>query len=109
MWVPNLKNRHPVSLRQLFPSASFVGCADISVTAASEQSRHCTDGCLFAAIPGSRVDGNVFIKEAVSQGAKSLLCERPHPDVPVPQCVVPHVRPAYAKLCQALFGMPSRA
>lgn len=107
MQVANLKNRHAVSLRKLFSSASFVGCADIHVTVASDNSKACTPRCLFAAIPGSKHNGNAFVEEAIANGATSLLCDHPLPNVAIPQCIVPQVRPAYAKLCQALSGWPS--
>lgn len=108
MWMSHLKNRHAVSLRRLFPSASFVGCADIHVTTATEDSKDCAPGCLFAAIPGTKADGHDFVEEAMMRGARSLLGDRPHPGAAIPQCVVPQVRQAYGMLCQALFGMPSR-
>ena len=46
--------RAPVSLRTLLPAASFVGCADIRVTEATEHSAQCGPHTLFAAIPGAR-------------------------------------------------------
>lgn len=101
--------RMPVSLRQLFPRSSFVGCADIRVTDATENSSDCGPQMLFAAIPGTRVDGTAFAAEAISRGASSLLVQRPIPSVSVPQCVVPDTRRAYAELCSALAGCPSRS
>jgi UDP-N-acetylmuramoyl-L-alanyl-D-glutamate--2,6-diaminopimelate ligase len=100
--------RVPVSLRTLLPTASFVGCADIRVTEATEQSGQCTPHCLFAAIPGTHVDGADFAGEAIEHGASSLLVQRPLPNVHIPQCVVPHARKAFAELCSALNGYPSR-
>jgi UDP-N-acetylmuramoyl-L-alanyl-D-glutamate--2,6-diaminopimelate ligase len=100
--------RVPVSLRTLLPHASFVGCADIRVTDATDSSVLCGPHMLFAAIPGSAVDGTSFVDEAVGRGAGSLLVQRPLPNVPVPQCVVPNVRKAYAELCAAMAGCPAR-
>jgi UDP-N-acetylmuramoyl-L-alanyl-D-glutamate--2,6-diaminopimelate ligase len=100
--------RVPVSLRTLLPAASFVGCADIRVTDAVDCSQKCTTQTLFAAIPGSRVDGITFVDDAIQHGANSLLVQRPLPNVQVPQCVVPNVRRAYSELCSALAGHPSR-
>ena len=97
----------PVSLRRLFPQASFVGCADIRVSAATEDSRRCTTGSLFAAIAGKRVEGAHCVPDAIRRGATSLLVERPLPDASVPQCVVPNVREAYSRLCSELMGCPS--
>ncbi len=97
-----------VSLRQLFPQASFVGCADIRVSAATAHSEHCSPDVLFAALPGSHTNGERFVMEAVRRGAHALLVRHPLPDVAVPQCVVPNVRQAYARLANALAGDPSR-
>jgi UDP-N-acetylmuramoyl-L-alanyl-D-glutamate--2,6-diaminopimelate ligase len=101
--------RYPVSLRRLFPRSSFVGCADIRVTEATDRSGECSAKTLFAALPGTRVNGASFIRDAVARGAFSLLVSRPVSDVSVPQCVVPNVRQAYAELCSALCGSPSRS
>jgi UDP-N-acetylmuramoyl-L-alanyl-D-glutamate--2,6-diaminopimelate ligase len=102
------KSATPVSLRRLFASASFVGCGDVAVSDVSDDSRQCRPGCLFAALPGYRTDGLHHLEEAVHRGAAALLLSRPLPEVPLPQCIVPDVRRAYATLCEALFGYPSR-
>ena len=107
MLVPHLKNRHTVSLRKLFPSASFVGCADIYVNSVTENSKDNGSNFLFAAIPGTKTNGTQFLTEAIANGATSLLCDQPQPGIGIPQCVVPHVRSAYARLCHRLYGNPS--
>lgn len=104
--TPNTPVR--ISLRRQLPSASFVGCADIHVSDVAERSDECVADVLFAAIPGTRVDGLEFVGEALSRGASALLVQRPLADVSVPQCVVPNVRQAYNRLCAALTGDPSR-
>ena len=45
--------------------------------------------------------------EAVRRGAPPSPCERPPADIAVPCGVVPHVRHAYGRVCQALAGNPS--
>jgi UDP-N-acetylmuramoyl-L-alanyl-D-glutamate--2,6-diaminopimelate ligase len=100
--------RTPVSLRRLFPQASFVGCADIRVTEATERSDECRPGMLFAALPGSSTHGAHFVPDAVARGANALLVSRPQPGASVPQCVVPNARRCYAELCAALAGWPAR-
>jgi len=102
------KLRFPVSLLRLFPQSSFVGCADIRVTEATEHSGECGSNMLFSAIPGARVDGARFVEEAIERGATALLVQRPLAGVSVPQCVVPNVRKAYSQLCAALASYPSR-
>ncbi len=98
----------PVSLQRLFPLASFVGCADVRVVEATEHSAQCRPNVLFAAIPGTHVDGSRFAGEAVERGASALLVQQPLGGVAVPQCVVPCTRKAYSQLCAALAGYPSR-
>ncbi|MEX0704900.1 MAG: UDP-N-acetylmuramoyl-L-alanyl-D-glutamate--2,6-diaminopimelate ligase [Planctomycetales bacterium] len=100
--------RPAVSLRQLFPRSSFVGCAGIHVSDAAERSQECAPGSLFAVIRGTRVDGTRFVGDALERGAAALLVERPIAGVAAPQCVVPDVRRGYAELVAALAGSPSR-
>src|SRR5690606_7230824 len=98
----------PVSLRRLFASASFVGCGDIAVSDVSADSRDCEPGSLFAALPGTNCDGTTFVDEAIQNGATAVLLQRPLTGITVHQCIVPDVRRAYAELCEALYGYPSR-
>ncbi len=101
-------HRFAVGLRRLFPRASFVGCADIPVADATERSADAAPNMLFAAIPGTRCDGADYVHQAIAKGASALLVEQPLANVDVPQCVVPDVRRAFAELCNALAGYPSR-
>lgn len=104
-----LRSVTPVRLRSLFPDAHFLGDSDFAVADATERSADCRPGCLFAAIPGTKHDGAHFLADAVRAGAAALLLERPAPQFAVPQCIVPNVRVAYARLCAALCGEPSRS
>lgn len=97
-----------VSLRRLFPRASFVGCGDVVATDAVEDSRLVSRSTVFAAISGTRMDGTEFVQDAISRGCPAIISERPLAGVSVPQCIVPKVRSAYARLCDALVGHPAR-
>lgn len=97
----------PVSLRQLFPKASFLHGDDLSVFDAVEHSRSCHSGAVFAVIRGTKADAADFVKEALDRGVAGLIVDRPLPDVPVTQCVVPDVRRAYAVVCAHLARVPS--
>ncbi len=97
-----------VRLRHLFPTASFIGCADLRVRDAVCSSAEVTAGCLFAAVPGTSRHGREFVGEAIQRGAKSLLLDRPIAECPLPQCIVPNVREAFALLCHALSAHPTR-
>jgi UDP-N-acetylmuramoyl-L-alanyl-D-glutamate--2,6-diaminopimelate ligase len=108
MSLPSHSSTAVVTLRQLFPVASFVGCVDVRVSSATDRADECRSGCLFAVIRGHRVDGHAFVSDAIRRGAAALLVDHPLPDVPLPQCVVRNVRRAYGELCSALHGFPSR-
>lgn len=97
-----------VSLRRIFPSASFVGCGDMTVSHVTDRSADCEPGSLFAVIRGVHSDGQDFIPQALASGADALLVSRPLAGVSVRQCIVPDVRRSYAELCAAMHGFPSR-
>lgn len=97
-----------ISLRRLFPQASFVGCADLRATHVTADSRTCRPKSLFAVIRGHQLNGREFIRDALSRGAAGLIVDRPIPDIPVPQCVVQDVREAFAEICAFRCGRPSR-
>jgi len=98
-WNPH--NPFTVSLRRLFADASFVDCGDLHVSDVSERSDCCGPQTLFAALPGTRHHGLEYVADAVAQGAFAVLVDRPVADISVPQCVVPNVRTAFARLCHA--------
>ncbi|WP_232101083.1 UDP-N-acetylmuramoyl-L-alanyl-D-glutamate--2,6-diaminopimelate ligase [Gimesia fumaroli] len=96
-----------ISLRALFPSASFVDCADICATSIQSDSRCCEPGDLFAVVPGTKENAEKYIPEALRKGAKAVLTGHPLVDLPVPQCIVSDVRKAYAILCSEFAGHPA--
>lgn len=105
-WIPPVPVA--VNLRRVFPAASFVGCGDISITAATDRSADCRPHALFAVISGNRDDGHRYVQQAITLGAAALLVDYPRADVSIPQCVVPDVRRAYAELCAALMAHPAK-
>jgi len=96
-----------ISLRHLLPDARFVGADDIAVRSCSCDCRTLRPGDLFAALRGTHHDGHQFAAEAVARGATAILVERPV-EAAVPRCCVADTRDAYARICQALAGDPSR-
>ena len=97
--LPDLPS--PVSLRRLLPDASFVGCGEVIVNDATDDSRLVTEDSVFAAIRGTKIDGREFAADAVTNGCFAVLTDRPLPNVSAPQCVVPNVRAAYSKIGRA--------
>lgn len=49
---------------------------DQEISCIVTDSRKAEPGCLFAAIPGARVDGHQFIPAVLKQGALGVVCER---------------------------------
>jgi len=100
-----------MSLRALFPSASFVDCADICATSIQADSRRCQAGDIFAVVSGTQTgtqkSAEEYIPEALRNGAKAVLTGRPLTGLQVPQCIVTDVRKAYAILCSELVDRPS--
>jgi UDP-N-acetylmuramoyl-L-alanyl-D-glutamate--2,6-diaminopimelate ligase len=99
-----------VSLRRLFPEATFVGCADWEVTGCSDDHRRLEPGQVFVAIreaqPG--YDGHAFVREALDRGAAGVVVEHACPEAGRLQLVVPDASAAYARICHALAGNPSQ-
>ncbi len=62
-------------------------------------SRAAAPGALFAALPGTRVDGHDFAVQAVASGAAAVLATRP---CGVPALIVPDVTKALGRLARAV-------
>ena len=62
-------------------------------------SRAAAPGALFAALPGTRVDGHDFAAQAVAAGAAAVLATRP---CGVPALIVPDVTEALGRLARAV-------
>lgn len=78
------------------------------ISAIVRDSREIVPGCLFAAIPGARVDGHDFIPAAAERGAACVLCERFVP-ADIPQIRVPDTQAALqaiAAFYRAGFDIP---
>ena len=97
-----------VSLRNLLPQASFIGCGDLRVLDVACSSHQVTAGGLFAALPGTTRHGREFVADAMDRGASAVLTDLPLVHCSLPQCVVANPRAAYAQLCHALYGNPTR-
>jgi UDP-N-acetylmuramoyl-L-alanyl-D-glutamate--2,6-diaminopimelate ligase len=94
----------------LFPEATFVGCPDWEVTGCSDDHRRLEPGQVFVAIldAASGYDGHAFVREALERGAAGVVVQHKCPDAGRLQIVVPDTLAAYARICHALAGDPSR-
>ncbi len=99
-----------VSLRRLLPGAHFVGGMDWEVSGCCDDHRRLDPGQLFVAVPEAKpgYDGHRYIREALDRGAAGVVVEQLCPEAGRLQVVVPDARCAYARICQALSGDPSK-
>jgi UDP-N-acetylmuramoyl-L-alanyl-D-glutamate--2,6-diaminopimelate ligase len=67
-------------------------------------SRKVREGFLFAALPGSRIDGRTFAAGAVSAGAAAVLAAEPMPELPIPVVASHDPRRAYALAAAHFWG-----
>lgn len=89
------------TLRSLFGVES-----DASVTGLSADSRSIKPGMVFAALPGTAMDGRDFIPQAIEKGAVAILSVA-GVDASVPVIVVAKPRLVYAQVAAKLFpGQP---
>src|SRR5690606_10300368 len=75
----------------------------------AKDSRQVVVGACFASLPGARVDGHVFIPQALRQGATSILCEQS--DVEVGQAtriVAKDARLALAVAAKRFYDDPAQ-
>ncbi len=93
-------------LSALIPDSRIVG-PDVEIEDITLDSKSVEEGFLFCATRGARFDGNSFIEEAISRGARAVMVS----DEAVgsyPQLIVPSVRHGVGRLANALCGSPSK-
>ena len=66
----------PTLLYKVPGLTATAGPIDVDVSALVIDSRRVTPGSLFAALPGTQVDGHQFIPKAIESGATAILCEK---------------------------------
>jgi UDP-N-acetylmuramoyl-L-alanyl-D-glutamate--2,6-diaminopimelate ligase len=81
---------------------------DPEITGVTADSRLIRPGFLFAALPGSKVDGKVFAQAAVNAGAAAVLSGEPIADLSAPNVVTDDPRRAYALAAAAFWGAQPR-
>jgi UDP-N-acetylmuramoyl-L-alanyl-D-glutamate--2,6-diaminopimelate ligase len=104
----------PLSLAQLIaglPYEHVRGPMEIPITAVCDDSRHCSPGALFVAVPGHTQDGHRFISDAIRNGAHAVVCQTPPEPLPEGCTVVrvPDSRAALSIIAHRFFGEPGRA
>ncbi|WP_374654569.1 UDP-N-acetylmuramoyl-L-alanyl-D-glutamate--2,6-diaminopimelate ligase [Phenylobacterium sp.] len=77
---------------------------DPTIEGVTADSRKAKPGFLFAALPGSKVDGGEFAAKAVAAGAVAVISGQDLPDLGVPVVVTPDPRRMYALAARAFWG-----
>ncbi len=60
---------------------SVAGTTDLTINAIQFDSRKIKEGDVFVAMPGTQVDGHIFIPKAIALGAKVIVCEQLPADI----------------------------
>ena len=93
-------------------SASWRDAGSLEIAGITADSRFVAPGYLFAALPGSRVDGRAFIADAVARGAAAVLAPEgtvwPPGVPPRPLLEDPEPRRRLAQLAAGLAGSQPR-
>jgi UDP-N-acetylmuramoyl-L-alanyl-D-glutamate--2,6-diaminopimelate ligase len=77
---------------------------DPLITGVTADSRKVGPGVLFAALPGTKIDGASFIPAAITAGAAAILAPSSLQGLPVPIVASGDVRRAYALAASAFWG-----
>jgi UDP-N-acetylmuramoyl-L-alanyl-D-glutamate--2,6-diaminopimelate ligase len=61
--------------RLLLDDAKLPSTGDVAISGLSADSRAVESGYVFAALPGTKVDGSTYIAQALSKGAAAVICQ----------------------------------
>ena len=88
---------------------TVIGDRNCVIEGIAFDSRKVLDGFLFAALPGTTVDGHRFITTAITNGAKSVLCEQlpENPDKNITWIKAVNSSMALGQMASNFFGNPS--
>ena len=80
---------------------------DVEISGVCYDTRDMAPGCLFAALPGYKTDGQKYIQTALEKGAAAVLCRTPPPGEG-PWVIAADPRAALAAVSANWFGHPAR-
>ncbi len=87
----------PIKLRDLIKGVGITNNPDALVTDVATDSRKITEGSVFVAIVGERLDGNDYVKQAHSLGAVAAVVSK-RSDCPIEQIVVSDTKDALIEM-----------
>jgi len=77
---------------------------EADITGITYDSRKVLPGFCFAAIPGEKTDGHLYIKDAVDQGAVAILLENITPEITAVTKGLPIIKSADSRKAMALLA-----
>lgn len=97
------------TLRSILPEdyISTIGDMDIEISGIAFDSRKLCKGNLFVAVPGTHVDGNVFIFDAIERGAAAVVSQSNRKNIEVPVVKVENAREALSDISRKFYDDPS--
>jgi UDP-N-acetylmuramoyl-L-alanyl-D-glutamate--2,6-diaminopimelate ligase len=100
--------RHVSDIAGVSRAQAWEAVAHLDIAGVTADSRHVVPGDLFAALPGSRIDGRAFIADAVERGAVAILAPQgtawPPGVPPRPIITDPEPRQWLARIAAVLAG-----
>ncbi|MFH1079251.1 MAG: UDP-N-acetylmuramoyl-L-alanyl-D-glutamate--2,6-diaminopimelate ligase [Pseudomonadota bacterium] len=95
-------------LMEDIPVQRWVGARSGHIVSVCYDSRACLPGSLFVAVPGLLADGHAYIPDAIRNGARVIVHERPLPTTPDAQWIqVADSRRVLGKLGRNFYRHPS--
>lgn len=98
-------------LNELLKSTKVIGAInnqDINVEGIAYHSKKVQEGYLFVCIRGYKVDGHMYLSQAVEKGAVAAIVEEFNKEIAIPQYLVENSRVALAQLGAAYYNSPSK-
>ncbi|MFW6215178.1 MAG: UDP-N-acetylmuramoyl-L-alanyl-D-glutamate--2,6-diaminopimelate ligase [Alkalispirochaetaceae bacterium] len=108
--MPTMPDKSFSTLLKDLPVTERRGNLEVSVGNIRFDSRECDERSLFVALEGIHVDGNDYVADAVSRGARAVICSRmpERASDSVAYALVPNTQHALSRVSAALYDEPSR-
>lgn len=95
-------------LKQVGIEYSLMEMEDFEVSGISDNSQKVEPNYIFVAVKGNKVDGHLFISDAIEKGAKAIIAEQlPENFKGIVKIQVPDTRVILGRLAHAFYGYPS--
>ena len=87
-------------------ATTVIGDASVTIGGIKHDSRRVEPGDLFAAVPGTKLDGAEFISDAIARGAAAVALQRPLA-LPVPVLVASEMLAALSSIARVIYDDPT--